>query len=314
MTNAERKLLAKKAVKGISIGDAFGESFFGDTDTVLSHIHRRKIPPTTWDFTDDTIMSMAILDQLLHNGAIDQDQLANTFAANHNRDVNRGYGATARRILREISEGGDWKIISKTAFDGMGSMGNGASMRAAPIGAYYYDNISKVKDLAYSSAEITHSNIEGIAGAMAVALGCALATQQKIFDKALEPKDFIDRIAYELPDTDTKSKIKKATTIPYHYNIETVKSILGNGSKIIVQDTVPFAIWCAAYNLDNFEEALWKAVSVLGDRDTICAIVGGIIMMSSDEKTVPSTWLNSVEDFEESDFIGGRFTFTTNHK
>ena len=31
-------------------------------------------------------------------------------------------------------------------------------MRVSPIGAYFYDDISKVKELAAKSAEITHSN------------------------------------------------------------------------------------------------------------------------------------------------------------
>jgi ADP-ribosylglycohydrolase len=68
------------------------------------------------------------------------------------------------------------------------------------------------------------------------------------------------------------------------------------------QDTVPFAIWCAAHNLENFENGLWKAVSILGDRDTICAMVGGMIIMSSKEENIPRIWTNSVEKIEESVF------------
>ena len=85
-------------------------------------------------------------------------------------------------------------------------------------------------------------------------------------------------------------------------NIETVKTILGNGIKMMAQDTVPYALWCAAHNLNNYENALWKAVSILGDRDTICAIVGGITAMSSNEISIPELWIESVEDFEESPF------------
>ena len=50
-------------------------------------------------------------------------------------------------------------------------------------------------------------------------------------------------------------------------------------------------------------EAIWKAVSILGDRDTICAIVGGITIMSTDENRIPKEWMESVEDFETSKFI-----------
>jgi ADP-ribosylglycohydrolase len=35
-------------------------------------------------------------------------------------------------------------------------------MRVSPIGAYYFDDLKQVKELAIKSAEITHSNIEGI--------------------------------------------------------------------------------------------------------------------------------------------------------
>jgi len=292
--------LSKKSLKGVSIGDAFGESFFGERDEMLQHIQAEKIPETTWEFTDDTVMAIAVFEQLEKNSAIVQDELARAFVENHDKDVNRGYGATARRILREIGEGGDWKTISKGVFEGMGSMGNGAAMRVSPIGAYYFDDLEKVKTLATQSAEITHANIEGITGAIAVAVATAIATQMKINQQNISPQQFIKQIIHELPDSDTTSKIKKSLSVPYNYHIETVKSILGNGSKIMAQDTVPFCIWCAAHNLNDFEAALWKAVSILGDRDTICAIVGGITVMSTEE--VPNAWSSAVEDFEKSIF------------
>lgn len=303
MTTNQRLKFAFQSLKGTSIGDAFGESFFGDTNVMLDHIHKREIPETSWEFTDDTVMAISIFKQLKTNQGINQGELINLFVANHDKDVNRGYGATARRILREIGEGKNWKEVSQGVFEGMGSMGNGASMRVTPIGAYYFDDLNLVKDLATKSSETTHSNIEGIAGAIAVAIATALATTIKIENKEISPNEFINQVAELLPDTDTKSKIKKAISVPYSYNIETVKTILGNGSKIMTQDTVPFSIWCAAHNLKNYEEALWKAVSVLGDRDTICAIVGGITIMSTDDQNVPQLWKDSVEDVESSQFM-----------
>lgn len=302
MDKNKRIQLAKKSLKGISIGDAFGESFFGERNKMLDCIQKRIIPETTWEFTDDTIMAISVFEQLEKNGVIDQNDLAHQFSIKHNKDVNRGYGATARRILREIGEGGNWKEISQNAFEGMGSMGNGASMRVGSIGAFYFDDFPKIKNLATLSAEITHSNIEGITGAIAVAIATALATRINLEENNLLPNDFIETVINELADTDTKSKIKKSLTVPYSYNIETVRNILGDGTKIMVQDTVPFSIWCAAHNLKRFDKALWKAVSILGDRDTICAIVGGITIMSCDKKSIPNDWQNAVEDFEESIF------------
>ncbi len=105
MTHHQRIQLAKKSLKGVSIGDAFGESFFGETNQMMHAIQKRAIPKTTWEFTDDTVMAIAVYEQLEIHQQINQDQLTNQFAINHEKDVNRGYGATARRILREISAG-----------------------------------------------------------------------------------------------------------------------------------------------------------------------------------------------------------------
>ncbi|MEZ4914557.1 MAG: hypothetical protein R2798_10920 [Chitinophagales bacterium] len=51
------------------------------------------------------------------------------------------------------------------------------------------------------------------------------------------------------------------------------------------------------------EQIIWKAVSILGDRDTICAIVGGITIMSTDENKIPKDWISLVEKFETSIFV-----------
>lgn len=302
MYNKQAVANAKKSLMGVSIGDAFGDSFFGETNQVVNKIASREIPETQWTFTDDTVMSIAIFEELEESGEINQDNLVKRFCTNHELDPDRGYGATLRKLLRAINDGQNWQEVSKSAFDGQGSMGNGAAMRVCPIGAYYFDNIEKVKVLATKSAAVTHSNIEAIAGAIAIAVGTALTTKMKFEDHFLQPIEFIERILKELPNSDTKSKISKSKSVSYSYQIETVQSILGNGSKMTAQDTVPFAVWCTAYNLENFENALWKAVSILGDRDTICAMVGGMTIMSTKPENMPNNWIAAVENFETSIF------------
>lgn len=302
MPHTQRITLAKQSLLGISIGDAFGDSFFGDEDLILEQIASRSIPETRWEFTDDTVMSISVFEELNAHGDIDQEQLVKRFIACHDLDPRRGYGATLRRVLREIAEGEDWKTVSARVFEGQGSMGNGAAMRVCPIGAYYYDDLEKVKALATKSAEVTHCHPEAIVGAIAVATATALATSMKLRKKALSPEEFTDAILARLPDSDTRSRIAKSKTLPYSYHTETLKKVLGNGVNMTAQDTVPFVIWCASHHLNNFEEALWKAVSILGDRDTICAMVGGITIMSADESSVPDAWTDAVEDVGTSIF------------
>lgn len=287
---------AKKSLLGLSIGDAFGDSFFGDLDTVNNYIDNRIVPPNTkWEYTDDTVMAIAVLNNLVANGKIDQDMLAKQFASNYRKDINRGYGGTAHKILREIGEGQPWQEVSASVFDGQGSMGNGAAMRAAPLGAYFYDDRNLLKSEVAKSAEVTHYNLEARVGATAIAYAASLALNLRLTNTQLSAEVFIKEVYDQLEDSDTKAKVGKAMHIPRTYRIDTVVSILGNGIKLTSQDTVPIAIWCAANHLDNFEDALWRAVSALGDRDTICAMVGSIVILNAPDKTVPQEWLNSVE-------------------
>lgn len=302
MNHAQRLSLAKHSLLGVSIGDAFGDSFFGNEDLIIEQIDAHTMPDTRWEFTDDTVMSISVFEELEARGDIDQDQLVNRFIACHDLDPRRGYGATLRRVLREIAEGEDWKTVASRVFEGQGSMGNGAAMRVCPIGAYYHDDLKRVKALATKSAEVTHSHPEAIAGAIAVATATALATGMTLSRHALSPEAFTDAILAQLPDSDTTSRIAKAKSLPHSYHTETLKKVLGNGVNMTAQDTVPFVIWCASHHLTHFEEALWKAVSILGDRDTICAMVGGITMMSATDSSIPRAWADAVEDVENSIF------------
>ena len=41
-------------------------------------------------------------------------------------------------------EGVDWRVTSREAFGGSGSLGNGSAMRVAPIGAWFADDLDRV--------------------------------------------------------------------------------------------------------------------------------------------------------------------------
>ena len=173
-------------------------------------------------------------------------------------------------------------------------------MRVAPVGAYFADDLDKVLYHARASAEVTHAHIEGIVGAMAVAAASALLLNKRLGRYSGEGKAFLRDVADRLPESDTKYKILTAASIPKESSIEFAVSALGNGMMLTAQDTVPFCLWCAAYFYDSMEEALWTAVSALGDRDTICAIVGGMVSLYTDE--VPPQWLSCMEHPEATVF------------
>lgn len=87
-------------------------------------------------------MALAICEVLQIHGRIEQDELAEIFARRYHLDPDRGYGATAHKILRAIDQGDHWREASSQAFDGQGSMGNGGAMRVAPVGAKRARNVN----------------------------------------------------------------------------------------------------------------------------------------------------------------------------
>jgi ADP-ribosylglycohydrolase len=190
----------------------------------------------------------------------------------------------AHHILIEIGKGVDWREVAPAVFDGMGSMGNGGAMRAGPIGAWFADDPAHAAEQARRAAEVTHAHPEGQAGAMAVAVAAAWASHDR------EKRGLLDTVIDHLPDSETRAAIAKARSLPEGFSVRSAASVLGNGERLTAQDTVPFALWCAARAIDDFEEALWITVSALGDRDTTCAIVGSIVALAVGREGIPVEW------------------------
>ncbi|UJR85422.1 ADP-ribosylglycohydrolase family protein [Sandaracinus amylolyticus] len=285
---------ARVALDGLSIGDAFGERFFDAPETIDIRLAYRAIPSGTWRWTDDTHMALSVVDELGARGTIDPTGLAARFAERFARDPWRGYGAMARRVLTEIGEGTPWDLASGAIFDGAGSKGNGAAMRVAPIGAYFAGDLDRVIDEARRSALPTHAHPEGIAGAIAIAVLAAIAVRR---EERPTPSAIIAEVASSVPPGETRARLEQLVAMPHLDDVRTIASIVGNGTYVLAEDTVPLSVWCAARHLDDFVDAMWTTVSALGDRDTTCAIVGGVVALAA-PATVPAEWRAAREPIE----------------
>lgn len=296
-TDNENLISLYLSLEGLSVGDAFGERFFLHPDVVESLVAARAIPASPWIYTDDTQMALSIVSILRECGEIDQDKLAQSFAKYYVRD--RGYGSSMHGLLMQIRNGEPWQKVASSLFDGQGSYGNGAAMRVAPIGAYFAEDLDLVVNQAHASAEITHTHPEASAGAIAVAIAAALAWRLR--DCLPNKEEFLNLILPYVPESEVKSKIRLARDLSEKTSVNSAAAILGNGTYVSAQDTVPFSLWCAAQHLNNYEEALWLTVSGLGDRDTTCAIVGGIVALSAGVESIPTQWLQAREPLPKWD-------------
>jgi ADP-ribosylglycohydrolase len=85
-----------------------------------------------------------VLSVLFADGEIDQDRLARAFADTYAADPARGYGYGMHELLPELRHRPDaWRTRAAELFDGQGSLGSGAAMRAAPLGAWFHADLAR---------------------------------------------------------------------------------------------------------------------------------------------------------------------------
>ena len=188
-------------------------------------------------FTDDTVMSVAIVDALLS-----QQSMVDKLKEWYRRHPHVGYGMTFAK----------W-AAHPTDREPYNSWGNGSAMRVSGV-AWIANDLATVLDLARQSAAVTHDHPEGIAGAQVVA-GCIFLART---GKSREDIRAFARKYYGVRLDRTLDQIRPG----YSFDVSCIGS-------------VPEAIIAFLESVD-FVDALRNAVSLGGDSDTQACIAGAI--------------------------------------
>ena len=225
---------------GAIIGDIAGSRF--EFDNCKSK--EFELFTNTCDFTDDTVMTLAVAKALLPYEAItDMD-------------------AFKRELVRVMHEVGmphphcgyggrfcTWMM--KNDIEPYGSYGNGSAMRVSPV-AWFAGSLGECERLAAATAEVTHNHPEGIKGAGVVAGAIYLA-----------------RTGHSM------AEIREYTEQYYHIDF-TLDEIRPDYDFVeTCQGSVPQALE-AFFESAGFEDAIRNAVSIGGDSDTIADMAGAI--------------------------------------
>lgn len=277
---------ARVSLEGLSVADAFGEQLLhcGPVARQLALANHAAPVGRQWAWTDDTAMAISIVETLSNHGEIVVDELARAFGERYHREPARGYGGGAHKILDAIYCGIPYPTAARLVFDGQGSCGNGGGMRSAPVGAYFAEDLTAVLAQAARTAAPTHAHPDGVAGAVAVAIAAACA-----FSGERDPRVLLETVVEYTPAGATRDGLRRAIPLLGAEPI-TVAAELGNGSRVLASDTVPFAVWCAASHLTDYAAACWACASVGGDIDTTCAMVGGIVAGVVGIDGIPLEW------------------------
>lgn len=265
-----RDARARRSLDGLSVGDALGS---------LAIVRGRQVPPAPWPYTDDTAMACSVVEALRESGTLDPEDLFARFARRYHQDPHRGYGAGMLLLFHQVRAGQPRAAAVGELFAG-GSYGNGAAMRVAPVGAWCAEDYALVVAQARASAVATHTHPEGIAGAVAVAVAAAAAVRGEA--------DLFGPVLEHTPPGLTRDGLVRARGLKAS-SPEEAAAVLGSGQQVTAQDTVPFCLWCAARYRESYVECFWSTLAGGGDRDTTCAITGGIVALSAGD--LPEEWV-----------------------
>lgn len=234
-----------KGIIGAVIGDIIGSRF------EFSKPPTRKVDrfTTTSTLTDDSVMTVAIADALLHGKDYMESMLE--WGGKYPK---AGYGNRFKQLLK-----GKKGLPTD-------SIANGSGMRVSPIG-FHAKTLDEALERAKQSAIPSHNSVEGIRGAQAIAAATFMAREQRPKE---EIKSYIEKeFGYNLSQTDEEIKAHVSTL----RHGDAKKGI--PAEREFAENTCPLAI-IAFLTTDDYESSIWKSISYGCDTDTVACMCGGI--------------------------------------
>ena len=278
---------------GAALGDAVGASWEGHRLAEEQEIELTTSLRGLLRYTDDTHMTIGVAESLAERGGFDGAHMAGRFVENYYHEPWRGYGPGPPKVFRLIKGGKPWDEAAGDIYPG-GSFGNGAAMRVAPVGLFFWNRSVELGEVAYQSSLITHAHVLGIEGAALQAMAVALAVAG---DPAFpfEPLPFVSRLLdFTTEDTYHKKLAKFGMLLERPDDRKRVVRELGHGIEAF--NSVPAAIFAFLSHPKDFTSAVIYAVSLGGDTDTIASMAGAISGAYLGIDSLPGDWLNRLEN------------------
>ena len=218
------------------------------------------------EFTDDTILTVAVMDAILNGGDYSKyiKEYTERFVAKGKDRWGRGYfSPNYVKIIK-----GESKPESK---------GDGSCMRVSPV-AYAFDNIEETLVNAKLSALPSHNSYDGILCAQATA-GCVYLARKKA------NKDLIKRFAEDI------------LGIKFDYDLEELQN--KNKFSALAITVCPIAIYMFLIS-ESYEDCLRKSISIGGDVDSTCAISCAI---AGAFYGIPDLFIKKAKGYLPKDFV-----------
>ncbi|TXT61826.1 MAG: ADP-ribosyl-(Dinitrogen reductase) glycohydrolase [Promethearchaeota archaeon] len=281
---------------GCALGDAIGELAFKyrNREKLLGVVQRSKL----LKYTDDTAMAIGLAESIIeNNGKITPEKLGEKFHKNFKEEPYRGYGSGPPTIFRTVERTRkDYSEIAKDLFGGQGSFGNGASMRITPLGLFYYDR-EALYDIAEKSAIVTHTHPLGIDGAALLAklISTMVSKEPEKYQVKTNANEILEDLIKFSKTEIYSQKLKQIREfIKKRISRKEVEGELGSG--VLAHKSVPYVIYSFLRNSSDYKESLLEIILLSRDRDTVGAMLGGVLGSFLGEEKIPHSWIDKLEN------------------
>jgi len=299
---------ARGSLIGGAIGDALGRPAEGRPPAQVERVYGRLtdfIPWRGWQggprgtVTDDTQLTMCVARCLVECGCLDPEDLARRFV--DWLPEGRGKGQACTAAVHNLIDGKPWHAA------GVDSAGNGAAMRAAPIGITHSLRVDTLRLDAALSAVVTHA--DPMATASAIAQAYAVAYLLHVRPGELDTDAFLDSLCgaiADLRDPGHPERRPDSDGFPVRLvdRIGELGGLLGQPSAKVfdylyngafVLESLPAAIWCFLEYREDPEAALTTAVNAGYDADTVASMAGNLAGAHLGEEAFPDRWREDLE-------------------
>ncbi|WP_200340986.1 ADP-ribosylglycohydrolase family protein [Rhodovibrio sodomensis] len=280
------------ALLGCAVGDAIGELAFthASKDRLQAAVARAQ----HLVYTDDTAMAIAVANALVEDGLIHAQALGDRFARGFQLEPWRGYGPGPPAIFKTVAETGRaYEEVARELYGGEGSLGNGAAMRAAPLGVAYRDT-ERLPAACDTASAVTHAHPVGRDAALLVARAVGQAIEAAIEGRRIRPHALAQHLTDGCRSEEMRHKMQAVTDyLEAGAQAEAVADAVGRS--VSAPESVPFAVYAFLATPDDFEACLDTAALHGGDRDTLAAMAGSIAGAYLGEPAIPAPWRSRIE-------------------
>jgi ADP-ribosylglycohydrolase len=274
-----------------ALGDGLGGPVEGSSrEKVLARYGPAGItdlPDAGASWSDDTQLTALVGESLVTSGGrFDPDDLVPRLV--RWLPTGRGLGRATRSAIAALARGEPWERVGPA----LGSSGNGAAMRTAPVALVHALARTPGRLLAdaVSFALPTHGGEVGVAGAVAMAAGIAyLARRAVVGATTLDPFAFVDFLGSAIVDLETApTRTRRPPGEPVYLRdrLRAIPSWLDRDPVDVFAET-----WTGAFALESVPAAIYaflrapadpRTVLLTGanaghDTDTIASMAGNLV-------------------------------------